>query len=56
MICYRLRLQILHNASALYFVVADLKAIPSKDTVKILADLNECFPIALDRKQNGMDV
>lgn len=48
------RLRTLHNERTLYFVVADLKAIPSKNTVTILRDLNECFPIAQNSVQYGV--
>ncbi len=36
-------------AKPMYWVIADLKA--SKDTVKILSDLNKCYPFAQDRRE-----
>ena len=38
----------------LHFVVADLKAIPSKNTVTILSDLNTCFPYPANDVQRAM--
>lgn len=35
--------RVIPNAKTLYFVVADIGA--SKDTVVILRDLNNCFPV-----------
>lgn len=43
------QLQRLRSKETLHFVVVDLKA--SKDTVEILAKLNDCFPFANDEKQ-----
>ena len=39
------KLNIIANKDPLHFVVADLKAKPSKNTIEILRSLNSCFPI-----------
>jgi len=39
----------LHIGTTFYWVIADLNA--GKDTVKILADLNKCFPFAENEKE-----
>ena len=39
-------LSLLHNPQPLYFAVADLRA--GKDTIRILSDLNACFPVSVD--------
>ncbi len=39
------RLNLIKNKEPLYFVVADLRADPPKNTVEILSSLNNCFPL-----------
>jgi galactokinase len=50
--CDEIRLTRIHNAQALFFVVGDLRA--GKNTVRILKDLNACFPVPSSKAQAGI--
>jgi UTP-glucose-1-phosphate uridylyltransferase/mevalonate kinase len=48
----RLDVQEQHVASPLHYVIVDLKA--KKDTVKILTELNRCYPFPEDERDRGV--